>query len=173
MYEILACHDGSFISNKGLEHYLEAKSSTSKITLFHVLEPIPPDLAEHGGRERPDEERKASIELEHERRDWLKKRISEANKTMQRCLDIMRGRGFQPAETAVKIVPSYSIGDFLPLLEDEVKNGNYDEVVLVHHQESWLKNLLKATWADKASRKILGVKLTIISCSEKDEVCEV
>ncbi len=163
MKKILICHDGHEITTKGTIDYVKGLKEPCFITLFHVLEPVPPELQEHGGTEEEAEEtRKARVA-------WISENSAKVRANLERCkkkIEEITG-----SKVEIKIVPSFMINDFIPLLEEELKAEHYDEVVIIHHTDSWLRNLLDETWAGKAEKAISGVKLTIVRCSEEKGVC--
>jgi hypothetical protein len=166
MQNILVCHDGHKITSKGLLGFLKTIPKDSNVVLFHVLEPIPPSLAEHGGTEEEASEHR------EKRREWITNQTSIAKKALNPCMESIRALPHIQSSTLM-IIPAYSVGDFEPLLEEEVRDGEYDEVLIIHHSDSWIKNILHETWSDKAKRHIAGVRLRIIRCSEKEGFCEI
>ncbi len=163
MKKILICHDGHEITTTGTIDYVKGLKEPCNITLFHVLEPVPPDLQEYGGTEEEAEEtRRARIA-------WISENSSRARGNLEKCRNAIEEATAN--RVRIKIVPSYMVNDFLPLLEEELKADHYDEVVIIHHADSWIRNLLEETWAGKAKRTLSGVRLTIVRCSEESGIC--
>ncbi|GAB4279385.1 MAG: hypothetical protein Kow0092_35160 [Deferrisomatales bacterium] len=164
MKRILACHDGSEEASRGLVDFVKAQGEPVHVTVFHVLEHFPPGLLEHEGSEIPEEKEALERQVEERRRRWIAERSAAVEPTLRAVvgeLEELSPRGETPE---LKIVPSYVVNDFLPLLQDEVDTGRYDEVVVVHHPHSWWKQFLHRTETERVSKKLHNVSVRVVEC---------
>lgn len=142
-----------------------------ELTIFHVLDPFPPVLLEHEGSEDPDEEEALEARMEERRRAWTMEHLGRANRAFQPLAERIREAG--GATPSLKIVPSYLPEDLVALLKLETGSQDYDEVLVVHHPESWFKTFLSRTTADRMRDEVAAADLRIVDCSAKSGECRV
>ncbi|MGE3151805.1 MAG: universal stress protein [Nitrospiraceae bacterium] len=137
---ILVAVDGSKDSTRAVQHVGRLLRSTPAVTvtLFHVLNPLPPVLREHGGSEDPAREEELGRQLRRERKDWYKQEqrlespiLSKARRTLERT-------GFHASRIRMK----FGYGeDIVETILEEARKGGYQAIVVGRRGVSGLKSL--------------------------------
>lgn len=165
MRQVLACHDGSGESTEAVEKFLQALGEAARVTVFHVLEPVPPSLLEHEGSEDPEEEKRLARELREHRRDWIRGKLAEANRAFGPILDRLTDAGEQENRVSLKLLPADDEEDFFVFLKEEVASGGYDDVVVAHQSGSWLRGLFERSSAHRVERELEEANVKIVEVS--------
>jgi hypothetical protein len=173
MKRVLACHDGSETATEGLLDYLRSQDQPAEVTIFHVMEPFPPSLLEHEGSEDPRGEEMLERRMEERRRAWAVEALSKSNRAFQPLLRKLRDLGQKGHLASLKIVPSYTPDDVLLFLKLEASSEPYEEVLIVHHSDSWVDQFLKRTTADRVRKELKSQNVRIVRCFDKTRRCEV
>lgn len=111
-----------------------------KVTLLHVLdgEP-PPELREHEGAERPDEERSLEEGLDARRHAWLEER-SRHVPSLDRARAVLMSSGVLPEVIRTIVVPSPA-GQISAQVLDTAERLGCGTIVVGKHAYPWYREL--------------------------------
>ncbi len=154
---ILIAIDDSAASIRAL-HYvgtLLRETPAVTITLFHVLNPMPRELMEHGGSENPDLEHQLGEQLRNDQQEWLHLEETLEYPILERALEHLKDTGLPTDRVTLKL--GYA-GDIVDTILDEVRSGGYGTLVVTHHGPRLFGNGI----AERLSRDLSGVALWIM-----------
>lgn len=132
---ILVAIDGSEDSDRAV-HYAGStlKNATEvKLTLFHVLRPLPRELLEHGGSENPVVEDQLSTQLRRDQAAWFTSQREAECDILTKALGILARVGFDTKRVVLKF--GYEEDVARNVLE-EARTGGYSTVVVGRHGSS-------------------------------------
>lgn len=164
MKRVLVCHDGSEEASSGVLEYVGSLGEPAQITLFHVLEQVPPGLLEHQGSEDPKAEEALERGGKEKQRQWIEERTAKVDPILRAVAGRLQEVSPHAKGPELKIVPSYEMNDFLPLLHEEVSSQPYDEMVILHHAHSWWKRVLHRTESDLVPKKFHDLPVRVVEC---------
>ncbi|MCW5798714.1 MAG: universal stress protein [Nitrospira sp.] len=158
---LLIAVDDSNATTRAL-HYVGAllrETPAVTITLFHVLNPMPRELMEHGGSENPDMERQLGEQLRKDQQEWMQTEETLEYPILERALDRLNETGFPTERVTLKL--GYA-GDLVDTILDEVRAGGYGTLVLTKHGQPDAAHLFSSNATDRLSRELTGVALWIM-----------
>lgn len=129
------------------------------ITLFHVLNPMPRELMEHGGSENPDMEHQLGEQLRKDQQEWMHMEETLEYPILERALERFRETGFPTDRVTLKL--GYA-GDVVDTILDEVRSGGYGTLVVTRHGPPGAARLFSSSIADRLSRDLSGTALWVI-----------
>lgn len=129
------------------------------ITLFHVLNPMPRELMEHGGSENPDMEHQLSEQLRKDQQEWMQMEETIEYPILERALEQLKQAGFPADRVTLKL--GYA-GDVVGTIVDEVRAGGYGTLVVTRHGPPGAARLFSGKIADRLSRELTGIALWVI-----------
>lgn len=158
---ILIAVDDSKATTHAL-HYVGAllrETPTVAITLFHVLNPMPRELMEHGGSENPDMEHQLGKQLRKEQQEWMRTEETREYPILERALERLKETGFPAERVTLKL--GYA-GDLVDTLVDEVRAGGYGTLVITKRSQPDAAHLFSRNVADRLSRELAGIALWVM-----------
>lgn len=158
---ILLAVDDSKATTHALQYVgtLLRETPAVTITLFHVLNPMPRELMEHGGSENPDMEHQLGEQLRKEQQEWMQTEETLEYPILERALEGLKATGFPAEQVTLKL--GYA-GDLVDTLVDEVRAGGYGTLVIAKHSRPDAAHLFSRNVADRLSRELAGIALWVI-----------
>ncbi|MBS0170751.1 MAG: universal stress protein [Nitrospira sp.] len=129
------------------------------ITLFHVLNPMPRELMEHGGSENPDMEHQLSEQLRKDQQEWTQREETLEYPILERALERLKETGFPTEQVTLKL--GYA-GDVVDTILDEVRAGGYGTLVITRHGQPDAAHLFSSNMANRLSRELSGIALWVL-----------
>lgn len=158
---ILIAVDDSHASIRVL-HYVGAllrETPGVSLTLFHVLNPMPRELMEHGGSENPDMEHQLGEQLRKEQQEWMQMEETREYPILERARERLKEMGFPTERVTLKL--GYA-GDLVDTILDEVRAGGYGTLVITKHGQADAAHLFSSSLADRFSRELSGIALWVM-----------
>lgn len=158
---LLIAVDDSSATTRAL-HYVGAllgETPAVTVTLFHVLNPMPRELMEHGGSENPDMEHQLGEQLRRDQQEWMHKEETLEYPILERALERLKETGFPSERVTLKL--GYA-GDLVDTLVDEVRAGGYGTLVITKRGRPGAAHLFSSNIADRLSRDLSGIALWIM-----------
>jgi nucleotide-binding universal stress UspA family protein len=158
---ILVAVDGSKSSTRAVKfvgRLLRATPAVS-VTLFHVLNPLPPVLREHGGSEDPVREEQLGRQLSKARKSWYRNEqklespiLSKARRTLERT-------GFRSSRIRWKF--GYE-EDVAGTILEEARKGRYQAIVVGRRGLSGLKRLFSGGITRRLLKRATGRTVWVV-----------
>ncbi|MFZ1841541.1 MAG: universal stress protein, partial [Nitrospira sp.] len=125
---ILIAVDDSDESARAL-HYVGAllrDIQDVNVTLFHVLNPMPRELMEHGGSENPETEHHLGEQLRKDQEEWIRTEGAIEYPILVTAMERLGQTGFPLDHVTLKLGHERDIADSIM---DEARAGGYGTVV--------------------------------------------
>ncbi len=129
------------------------------ITLFHVLNPMPRELMEHGGSENPETEERLSAELRKAQDEWVRTEGMIEYPILIKALEELGRTGFPLDRVNLKFGYERDIAD---AIIDEARGGGYGTIAVAHHAGGGARRLFGNGVIDRLSRELAGIALWIV-----------
>ncbi|SRR6266545_288560 len=129
------------------------------VTLFHVLNPMPRELMEHGGSENPDIEDHLGAQLRKDQEEWVRREGTIEYPILLKALERLGQTGFSIDRVTLKFGYERDIAD---TIIDEAKSGGYGTIVVTHHETSSTRRLFGNGLADRLLREVPGVAIWML-----------
>jgi nucleotide-binding universal stress UspA family protein len=158
---LLIAVDDSNATTRAL-HYvgtLLRETPAVTITLFHVLNPMPRELMEHGGSEHPDMEHQLGEQLRKDQQEWMRGEETLEYPILERARERLSETGFPTDRVVLKL--GYA-GDLVDTILDEVRAGGYGTLVITKHGHPNAAHLFSSNIAERLSRELSGIALWIM-----------
>jgi nucleotide-binding universal stress UspA family protein len=158
---ILVAVDDSDQSARAL-HYVGSLLRDTQdvaVTLFHVLNPMPRELMEHGGSENPDVEDYLGAQLRKDQEDWVRREGAVEYPILLKALEHLGQTGFPIDRVTLKFGHERDIVD---TIVDEARSGGYGTIVVTRHGTSSAKRLFGNGITDRLLRDVSGVALWVL-----------
>lgn len=138
---VLVAVDGSKDSTRAVKYVGRLLRSTPgvNVTLFHVLNPLPPVLREHGGSEDPVREEALGRQLRKDRKIWYRKEQKLESNILSKTHRTLEGTGFPASQIRLKF--GYEEANVVETILEEARKGRYQAIVVGRHGLSGLKKL--------------------------------
>ncbi len=130
-----------------------------RITLFHVLKPMPRELLEHGGSEDPVVESRLGAELQQDQDNWVKAESEAERPILARSLEMLRATGFPSDRVTLKFGQEDDVA--LSIL-DEARQGGYGTIVVSRHAGTGAKRLFGGGTTERLLRDASGHTIWIV-----------
>jgi nucleotide-binding universal stress UspA family protein len=159
--KLLVAIDESEHATRMMEYlgHLLGQSDNIRVTLFHVLKPMPRKLLEHGGSEDPDSEAQRQAELRDEQRTWLRTQREAECQYLLRAREVLVKTGMAADKVELKF--GYE-DDIARNILEEARTGGYGTVVLGHSPHSGMKHLFGGGVAERLLRDASGLAVWIV-----------
>ena len=161
MRPILIAVDGSGQSDRAVEYTgaLLRETSGARVTLFHVLKPIPRELLEHGGSENPQAEEQLSKRLRTEQEEWIQTESAREYPILAQALDVLGKAGFPLDRATTKFGHEE---DVVRNILEEARAGNYGTVVVGRHRSQGTKRLFGKDTVEQLLRDAKDVAVWVV-----------
>lgn len=143
-------------------HYVGSllrETRDASVTLFHVLNPMPRELMEHGGSEDPEVEDHLGQQLRKEQEEWVRAEGAIEYPILLRALERLGQTGFPIDRVTLKFGHERDIAD---TIVDEAKAGAYGTIVVTRQGVSGTKRLFSSGITDRLIRDLSGVAVWIL-----------
>ena len=129
------------------------------VTLFHVLNPMPRELMEHGGSEDPEMEDHLGAQLRKDQEEWLRTEGAIEYPILVTAMEQLGQTGFPLDHVTLKLGHERNIADSIM---DEAKAGGYGTVVVTRHGPAGTKRLFSSGIIDRLLRDLSGVAVWVV-----------
>lgn len=129
------------------------------VTLFHVLNPMPRELMEHGGSENPEIEDRLGAQLRKDQEDWVRKEGAIEYPILLKALERLGQTGFPIDRVTLKF--GYE-RDIVDTIIDEARFGGYGTIVVTRHETPGAKRLFGNSVTDRVLREVSGVAVWVL-----------
>ena len=129
-----------------------------RVTLFHVLKPMPRELLEHGGSEDPAEEIRLATELQQDQQDWVRTESVMESSILATAREFMGKTGFPLDRVTLKFGHADNIAH---TILDEARTGGYGTIVVSRHDVNGTKRLFGGV-TDQLLRDASGYTLWVV-----------
>ncbi|MGH7182576.1 MAG: universal stress protein [Nitrospiraceae bacterium] len=149
---ILVAVDGSKDSTRAVKSVGQLLRSTPdvKVTLFHVLTPLPPMLREHGGSEDPIREEQLGRQLRKDQKTWYRKEQKVESTILSKARQTLEKTGLSPSRIRLKF--GYE-EDVARAILEEARKGGYQAIVVGRRGASGLQRLFFGGTTDQVLRQ--------------------
>ncbi|MBA5863358.1 MAG: hypothetical protein GDA65_11700 [Nitrospira sp. CR1.1] len=130
-----------------------------KVTLFHVLNPMPRELMEHGGSENPETEDYLGQQLRKEQEEWVRAEGALEYPILMNALAQLGQTGFPLDHVTLKLGYERDIADSIM---DEARAGGFGTVVVTRYGPTGTKRLFSNRITDRLVRDLSGVALWVL-----------
>lgn len=158
---VLVAVDGSRDSTKAVKYVgrlLRAVPGIN-VTVFHVLDPLPPMLREHGGSEDPIREEQLGRQLRHDQQAWYGKEQKLESPVLSNARRILKGTGFN--ESRIRLKFGYD-DDVAGSILAEARKGRYKIIVVGRHGVSGLKKIFFGGITRRLLQKAKGYMVWVV-----------
>lgn len=158
---ILIAVDDSGASERALRYVgaLLRETRDVNVTLFHVLNPMPRELMEHGGSEDPETEDHLGEQLRKEQKEWVQTEGALEYPILENARKRLGETGFPIDRVTLKLGYERDIADSIM---DESRAGGYGTVVVTRHGPTGTKRLFSSRITDRLLRDLSGVTLWVL-----------
>jgi len=159
--KILVAVDDSEESIRAV-HYVGSllrETQDVSVTLFHVLNPMPRELMEHGGSEDPEVEHHLGEQLRKNQEEWLRTEGAVEYPILVKALEGLGQTGFPIDRVTLKFGYERDIAD---TIVDEARAGSYGTIVVTRHGPVGSKRLFGSSVTDRLLRDLSGVALWVL-----------
>ena len=158
---ILVAVDGSKDSTRAVKYVGRLLRTTSgvNVTLFHVLNPLPPVLREHGGSEDPVREEALGRQLRKDRKTWYRKEQKLESNILSKARQTLERTGFRASRIRLKF--GYE-EDVAGTILEEARKGHYQAIVVGRHGVSGLKKLFFGGITHRLLRQATGCAVWVV-----------
>ncbi len=129
------------------------------VTLFHVLNPMPRELMEHGGSENPETENHLGEQLRKDQEEWLRTEGAIEYPILVTAMERLGQTGFPLDRVTLKLGHERDIADSIM---DETRAGGYGTVVVTRHGPAGTKRLFSSGIIDRLLRDLSGVAVWVL-----------
>ena len=158
---ILIAVDDSDESARAL-HYVGAllrDIQDVNVTLFHVLNPMPRELMEHGGSENPETEHHLGEQLRKDQEEWIRTEGVIEYPILVTAMERLGQTGFPLDRVTLKLGHERDIADSIM---DEARAGGYGTVVVTRYGPTGTTRLFSSRITDRLVRDLSGVALWVL-----------
>lgn len=131
----------------------------ARVTLFHVLSPMPRKLLEHGGSENPVVEGQLRNQLKKEQTEWIRSQQEAECPYLLKARDILEKAGFPLDQVELKF--GHEDGIAQNILE-EAYGGSYSTVAVGRYGTSKTKRLFGGGVTDELLRDAAGLAVWVV-----------
>ena len=158
---ILIAVDGSDHSARALRYVgtLLRDTRDVRVTLFHVLKPMPRELLEHGGSEDPAGEILLAKELQQDQENWVHAESVMEYPILVHALELFGKTGFPLDRVTLKFGHE---DDIAHTILDEARTGGYGTIVVSRHGSNGMKRFFGGGITDQLLRDASGYTLWVV-----------
>lgn len=131
----------------------------TRVTLFHVLSPMPRKLLEHGGSENPIVEGQLQHQLKTDQREWIRSEQEAECPYLLKARDALGKAGFPLDRVDLKF--GHEDGIAQNILE-EARTGGYSTVAVGRYGRSRTKRLFGGGVTDQLLRDAVGLAIWVV-----------
>ncbi|MBA2252130.1 MAG: universal stress protein [Nitrospirales bacterium] len=131
----------------------------ARVTLFHVLRPMPRKLLEHGGSESPVVEGQLQNALKKEQTEWIRSQQEEECPYLLKARDALGKAGFPLDRVELKF--GHEDGIAQNILE-EAYGGGFSTVAVGRYGTSRTKRLFGGGVTDQLLREATGLAVWVV-----------
>ena len=131
----------------------------ARVTLFHVLRPMPRKLLEHGGSESPVVESQLQSELKQEQTEWIRSQQEAECPYLLKACEALGKAGFPLDRVELKFGHE---DDIAQSVLEEAHSGGYSTVVVGRYGTSRTKRLFGGGVTDQLLCEATGLAVWVI-----------
>jgi nucleotide-binding universal stress UspA family protein len=135
------------------------ETSGARITLFHVLRPMPRKLLEHGGSESPVLEGQLQSELKKEQTEWIHSQQEAECPYLLRAREVLGKAAFPLHRVELKFGHE---DDIARNILEEALRGGYSTVAVGRYGTSMTKRLFGGGVTDQLLREATGLAVWVV-----------
>ncbi|MCE3224909.1 MAG: putative Universal stress protein [Nitrospira sp.] len=129
------------------------------VMLFHVLNPMPRELMEHGGSEDPTVEDHLGEQLRKDQEEWVRTEGAVEYPILVKALERLGQTGFPIDRATLKFGHERDIAD---TIVDEARAGGYGTIVVTRQTPSGTKRLFGGGVTDRLLRDLPDLALWVL-----------
>jgi nucleotide-binding universal stress UspA family protein len=161
---ILIAIDGSENANRAIAYAgrLLRNAPECRVTLFHVLERLPPELLEHGGSENPRVLDRKEETLQPAQGTWVDSKREEAAPLLLRAREILKHAGIGAQQIETRLANASAHVPIAQRILQEAQQGGYHTIVVGRRGLSMVEKLLYGSVTEEILQKAEGVTLWVV-----------
>jgi len=161
---LLVAIDGSEVSERTIAYVGEMIDGRKdiRVSLLHAPRPVPPKFLEFGGRDNPEDEKRAEAALHADRVDWIEHEQLATAPIFAHAKARLREAGVPEQAIDTQVVawnPNESLGTTILEAAHEQHCGT---VVVGYTAFSWFQELLHPHLAEFLMQKAAGIAIWIV-----------
>lgn len=161
---ILLAVDGSEASERAVRYVADVvgRLSEAHLHLFHVLQPLPPELLEFGGAEDPGTERRLSDRLKQAQSEWIHRAKGDAEPVMERAKAVLSRAGIAPGRLSAEFAPSIHRPDVPRDILEAAQRARCGTIVVGRTSLSWLREQMEQHVGEALVKKAEEVTIWVV-----------
>lgn len=134
-------------------------SSHTRVTLFHVLRPMPRKFLEHGGSENPNMEGELQSQLRKDQTEWLRAEQEAECPYLLNARSMLSDTGFPLDRVDLKF--GYE-DDIARNILEEARTGGYGTIVVGRYGTSKVRRLFGGGVTDRLLQEARGLAVWVV-----------
>lgn len=130
------------------------------LTLFHMLNPLPRQLLEHGGSEDPAVESQLSEQLRKEREEWFGREEQAEYPILVKARETLGKTGFPLERVTLKF--GHEAENAFKNIVNAARIGGYETIVISRHGISGITRPFGGSLPDRLLRETAGLTLWVV-----------
>ncbi|MBS0169809.1 MAG: universal stress protein [Nitrospira sp.] len=158
---ILVAVDGSKDSMRAVKYVGQLLCATPgvEVTLYHVLDPLPPELREHGGSEYPIREEQLGRQLRKDQKTWYGKERKLESTILLKARRTLEKTGFKGSHIHRKFGEAADVAESIL---GEARRGRYKTIVVGRHGVSGLTKVFFGGITHRLLQKATGCIIWVV-----------
>ena len=132
------------------------------IVLLQLLQPMPPELLEFGGAERPKKEEKLGAELRRDQQTWIDSARNSAESNLDSAAEHLRRAGVFRRDIETSLSDPMMGRDAADTVLEHARTKRCHTVVIGHGAHSWFRELAGGDLAEHLIRQGKGVAMWVV-----------
>jgi nucleotide-binding universal stress UspA family protein len=161
---ILVAIDDSASSERAIKQVAGAMRdpSASRITLLHVIRPVPPKILEHGGGEDPQQEQRLEAERDADQAAWRQQAEQDAQPVFANALSVLKAANVPDKAIETQIYAPVPGEDIAAAIVNVARDNACGTVVVGRSSYSWLREVIYTHVADQLMQQEPKLRLWVV-----------